>query len=201
MPETEAALDRFRAAGTQVLGVSVDTIFSHVHWGNSLGGVSFPLLADFHPKGKMAADYGLYLADNGISDRATIIIDRDGVVQFAESATPGGRRNIDDLVAAAEKVNAGGGALENRGSDLDAGSVLYIKNGCAFCARAMAALGNLHQMDKLELRNVTENQGHRDALSKDTGKDQSPCLVTGGETIQDSAAILAAAADKVAPLP
>ena len=47
----EAALDRFRAAGTQVLGVSVDSIHSHANWGRDLGDVSFPLLADFEPIG------------------------------------------------------------------------------------------------------------------------------------------------------
>ena len=41
-------LPRFRAAHTQVLGVSVDSVFCHANWAASMGGVSFPLLADFH---------------------------------------------------------------------------------------------------------------------------------------------------------
>ena len=64
----EAMLDRFRAAHTQVLGVSVDSVYSHAAWAASLGGVSFPLLADFHPKGALASELGLYLDGAGITD-------------------------------------------------------------------------------------------------------------------------------------
>ena len=63
----EAALDRFRAADTQVLGVSIDSIHSHANWAHDVGGVSFPLLADFHPKGALAQSFGHYLADAGIT--------------------------------------------------------------------------------------------------------------------------------------
>jgi hypothetical protein len=52
-------LGEFERADTQVLGVSVDSIYCHGNWAKSLGGVSFPLLADFHPKGAMAKKYGV----------------------------------------------------------------------------------------------------------------------------------------------
>jgi len=61
-------LPRFRAAHTQVLGVSVDSIHCHANWGVSLGGISFPLLSDFVPKGNMAASYGAYLAAGLLAD-------------------------------------------------------------------------------------------------------------------------------------
>ena len=51
-------LPRFRAVHTQVLGVSIDSIYSHASWGSDLGGVSFPLLSDFEPKGAVARSYG-----------------------------------------------------------------------------------------------------------------------------------------------
>ena len=54
----QALLPRFRAAHTQVLGVSVDSMYCHANWARDLGGVSFPLLADFHPKGEVARSYG-----------------------------------------------------------------------------------------------------------------------------------------------
>lgn len=100
-------LDEFKAADTQVLGVSIDSIYSHENWANSLGGVSFPLLADFHPKGALAEKYGVYLADKGITDRATVIIDKQGVVRYAASVTPAGERNPKDLLAECQKVNKG----------------------------------------------------------------------------------------------
>jgi alkyl hydroperoxide reductase subunit AhpC len=76
-----------------------------------MGGVSYPLLADFHPKGDVAKAHGLYLEEAGISDRATVIVDKDGVVRYVASATPAGKREIADLAAECEKVDAeyGGG--------------------------------------------------------------------------------------------
>lgn len=72
-----------------------------------MGGVTFPLLADFHPKGDMAKKYGVYLEDKGITDRATVIIDKNGAVRYAVSVTPAGQRNPKDLLTEAQKVNQG----------------------------------------------------------------------------------------------
>jgi alkyl hydroperoxide reductase subunit AhpC len=105
VPAIESMLDQFEKANTQVLGVSVDSIYCHLNWGKSLGGVTFPLLADFHPKGAMAQNYGLYLSEKGITDRATVIVDKSGVVRYAVSVTPAGKREAKDLLAEAQKVN------------------------------------------------------------------------------------------------
>lgn len=69
------------------MGVSIDSRFCHDNWAKSCGGISFPLLQDFHPKGEMAKKYGVYLEDKGITDRATVIIDKQGVVRYANSVT------------------------------------------------------------------------------------------------------------------
>jgi len=90
-----------------VLGVSVDSRFSHDNWAKSLGGVSFPLLQDFHPKGAIAEKYGAFLADKGITDRATVIVDKAGVVRYAVSVGPAGERNPKDLLAECQKVSKG----------------------------------------------------------------------------------------------
>ena len=101
----EALRDRFLAANTQVLGVSVDSMYCHGNWAKSLGGVSFPLLADFHPKGAVATAYGLYLDQAGITDRATVIIDADGIVRHVSSVSPSGKRDIAELAKLCEKVD------------------------------------------------------------------------------------------------
>lgn len=98
-------MKEFQAADTQVLGVSVDSIYCHENWAKSLGGVTFPLLADFNPKGAVAQSYGLYLADKGITDRATVIVDKNGVVRYAVSVTPAGQRDPKALLAECRKVN------------------------------------------------------------------------------------------------
>lgn len=188
----EALLPRFRGAHTQVLGVSVDSIFSHANWGRDLGGVSFPLLADFHPKGAMAKAYGLYLDNDGITDRATVIIDKDGIVRYAVSVTPGGKRDIAELAAQCEKVDrehGGGLAAIPEAKGMPGESILYVKNQCGFSRATLLARDNLHLAD-VPVRNISEDDSAREALVKATGKDQAPCLVHGGQAIQDSAEII-----------
>ena len=76
-----------------------------------MGGVTFPLLADFNPKGEVAKAYGLFLEAAGITDRATVIVDKDGIVRHVSSVGPAGKREIADLAALCEGVDAehGGG--------------------------------------------------------------------------------------------
>ena len=54
--------------------------------------LSYPLLADFLPRGDVAAKYGLFLADKGITARATVIVDKNGKVAWVkEQAIPEAR--------------------------------------------------------------------------------------------------------------
>jgi hypothetical protein len=189
VPETEQLLPRFRAAHTQVLGISVDSIFCHANWAQSLGGISFPLLADFHPKGQVAKSYGLYLEDAGITDRATVIIDSGGVVRHASSVTPSGRRDIGELAALCEKVDAEhGSGLEAFPSPQGIGQVdaLFVKSGCGHSLKAMLARDNLHLQGQVPLKNVTEDSGARSQLESLTGKDQAPCLVVDGKPMHEA---------------
>jgi len=93
-----ALLSEFEACDTQVLGISVDSKFSHRAWANGFGGINYPLLADFHPKGEVAKAYGLWLEGPGIGDRATVLIDKDGKVVWAESVSPAGVRQATELL-------------------------------------------------------------------------------------------------------
>jgi alkyl hydroperoxide reductase subunit AhpC len=87
-----------------VLGVSVDSKFCHKAWADTFGGIDFPLLADFHPKGAVAQKFGLWLEDAGITDRATVLIGKDGKVLWSESVGPGGARVPGDLLAKVEEL-------------------------------------------------------------------------------------------------
>ena len=63
--------------------MSVDSIYCHKVYAPSLGGLWYPLLADFHPKGGVADQYGI-MTDNGINKRACFIIDKKGVLRHTE---------------------------------------------------------------------------------------------------------------------
>jgi peroxiredoxin len=84
MPSYEADLSRFESADTQVLGISVDSIPSHVAWAKSLGGITYPLLADFNPKGEVAKAYGAYRDGDGITERALFVIDKEGKIAYKD---------------------------------------------------------------------------------------------------------------------
>lgn len=70
-------MKKFEQLDAQVLGLSVDSVWSHKAYAEKMG-IQYPLLADFHPRGAVAEKYGVYLADKGITGRAISIIDRDG---------------------------------------------------------------------------------------------------------------------------
>jgi glutaredoxin len=63
----------------QVLGISVDHIPCLKAWAESLGGVSYPLLSDFWPHGRVSELYGVFRSE-GHSERAIFVIDRDGMI-------------------------------------------------------------------------------------------------------------------------
>ena len=103
IPKIESIIGRFIEVDTQVLGVSIDSKHSHKNWAESLGGVSFPLLQDFHPKGAMAISYGNYLENKGKIARSTVIVDKQGIVRF--SAMADGERIISELLAECKNIN------------------------------------------------------------------------------------------------
>lgn len=84
MPSYEADQERFEGYDTQVLGISVDSIPSHVAWAKSLGGISYPLLADFNPKGEVAKSYGAWRDADGITERALFIVDKEGKIAYID---------------------------------------------------------------------------------------------------------------------
>ncbi len=199
MPALEALLAKFEAANTQPLGLSIDSVYCHANWAASLGGVSFPLLADFHPKGEVATAYGIYLDQAGLSDRATVIIDAGGTVRYAESVTPAGKRDMAELLAECEKVDAaydGQLPAATAPAGLESDAVLYVRNNCAASGATLLARENLHLGDKLPVVNVSEDAAAMERLKAASGKEQAPCLAVGGKVILESADIIAHLVEK-----
>ena len=83
MKTYERERPRLDAANAHVLAVSVDAGPSKKAWADSLGGISYDLLSDFHPHGKVASDYGVMRSD-GISERAIFVIDKAGKIAWAK---------------------------------------------------------------------------------------------------------------------
>jgi peroxiredoxin len=82
MQKYEEAKADFDTAGAHILSISCDAGPSKKAWAEALGGISFDLLADFHPKGEVAAAYGV-LRDDGIPERAVFVVDKRGKIVWA----------------------------------------------------------------------------------------------------------------------
>jgi len=82
----DKAVARFKAKNTEVIGVSVDSHFTHLAWKNTprneggIGAIQYPLVADLDKK--ISEKYGVLL-DAGIALRGLFLIDSKGVVRHA----------------------------------------------------------------------------------------------------------------------
>lgn len=202
MPGVEALLPRFRAAHTQVLGVSIDSIHCHANWARDLGGVSFPLLADFQPRGDVAASYGAFLADAGITDRATVLIDSGGTVRHASSVTPAGQRDIEEIAALCEQVDRDSDTPTQplpEPAGLGADAILYVKSHCGFSRRARVGVDNLHAAH-LDVRNASEDPAVLEELRRASGAETAPCLLIDGQALSESDVIVRTLAERLAPV-
>jgi peroxiredoxin len=65
------------------VGISVDSWISKRAWADEIGVVVTPLLADFWPHGAVARAYGLFREENGFSERANVVVGRNGRIAFA----------------------------------------------------------------------------------------------------------------------
>jgi peroxiredoxin (alkyl hydroperoxide reductase subunit C) len=97
-------LPAFQNDDVQVLTISVDSSYTHKIF-SEREGYEFPLLADFWPHGAVAQAYGVFNEVTGFSNRGTFLVDKDGVVQFAEMNSPGEGRNPQDWRDAIAKLS------------------------------------------------------------------------------------------------
>ena len=94
-------IEEFRKRGAEVLGVSVDSKFSHLAWirtprpDGGLGGLKFPLVSDITKK--ISADYGVLL-EGGVALRGTFLIDKNGILRHALINDLPLGRNIDESI-------------------------------------------------------------------------------------------------------
>jgi len=87
----------------QVVSISVDSAYSHKVF-SEREGYEFPLLSDFWPHGGVAQSYGVVNEVTGFANRGTFLVDRDGIVRFAEMNGPGEGRDAQDWRDAIAKL-------------------------------------------------------------------------------------------------
>jgi peroxiredoxin 2/4 len=100
--------DDFKSINTEVLGVSVDSVFSHLAWIQSdrktggVGDLNYPLVADI--KKEISTAYNVLDPDAGVALRGLFIIDKDGVIQHATINNLAFGRNVDETLRVLQAI-------------------------------------------------------------------------------------------------
>jgi alkyl hydroperoxide reductase subunit AhpC len=101
-------LDKFAAYDAQVMGISVDSTWSHIAWQEKeIGKVNYPLLSDFYPHGEIARKYDVFREGDpipGINERAIYIVDKTGKIVFAQLYELGESPDNQDVYEALERL-------------------------------------------------------------------------------------------------
>ncbi|BFG38506.1 hypothetical protein CerSpe_247850 [Prunus speciosa] len=90
----------FEQLNTEILGVSVDSVFSHLAWvqtdrkSGGLGDLNYPLISDVTKS--ISKSYGVLIPDQGIALRGLFIIDKEGVIQHSTINNLAIGRSVDE---------------------------------------------------------------------------------------------------------
>ena len=94
MKAYQADIAKFEASDTQVFGLSVDSVPANREFAKQIG-VTFPILSDF-VKRSVVKDYGVFNEERGFGNRATFVIDKEGIIQHIDE----GNAAVDPTTAA-----------------------------------------------------------------------------------------------------
>lgn len=159
-------------------------------WAESLGGISYPLISDFWPHGAIAKEYGAFREDEGRSERALFIIDKNGIIQYVDI------HDIDDqpdnqvlfneirrIQPDHKPVKAAEEKVVEEELDLE-GVVLFCNKWCPGCRRARIWFED----KKIEYTeyDVTRNQAAAKQVKEWTGGNlTTPTFYINGEVVVD----------------
>ncbi|KAH6762118.1 2-cysteine peroxiredoxin B [Perilla frutescens var. hirtella] len=94
--------EEFQKVNTEILGVSIDSVFSHLAWvqtdrkSGGLGDLQYPLVSDVTKS--ISKSYGVLIPDQGIALRGLFIIDKEGVIQHSTINNLAIGRSVDETL-------------------------------------------------------------------------------------------------------
>src|SRR4051812_16974761 len=96
-------LPEFRRHEAELVAISVDGVWCHRAYAEARR-FRFPLLSDFEPKGAVSRAYNAYRAEEGFSERALFVIDRDGIIRWSYLSPVDVNPGADGVLAALEAL-------------------------------------------------------------------------------------------------
>lgn len=95
----------FEELNTVVFGINIDSVFSKKAWAETLGIKNISLLSDFWPHGDVAKKYGIFRNKEGFSERANIIINEEGKIEFFRIYEIGKLPDINEILTFLRNLN------------------------------------------------------------------------------------------------
>ena len=101
-------LAQFAGYDAQVVGISTDSIYSHIAWQDkSIGWQEYPLASDYWPHGGVAQKFGILREGDplpGINERAIFIVDKQGKIAFSKIYELGQEPDYEEVVKELSKL-------------------------------------------------------------------------------------------------
>lgn len=96
-------LPEFKKYGAELLGISVDGVWCHAAFAKDRH-LHFPLMADFEPKGTVSRAYAAYREEEGTSERALFVVDKNGVIAWSYLSPIAVNPGADGILRALEEL-------------------------------------------------------------------------------------------------
>jgi peroxiredoxin len=97
-------LPEFQRFNAELLGISVDGVWSHLAFSKDRN-LHFPLLSDFEPKGAVAKRYGVYRQQDGFTERALFVLDSNGIIRWSYVSLIGVNPGAEGILKALESLS------------------------------------------------------------------------------------------------
>lgn len=176
-------------SNVQVLGISVDHVPCLTAWADSLDGITYPLLSDFWPHGKVSGLYGV-LRTEGYSERAIFIVDPQGIIRYIDIHDIGNQPDNDVLLTELAGITGDSSLVPYKATEEDiralpqGGVVMYCTPWCTDCKLARKWLKENH-IAYTEVV-ITETPGASEQVKRWTGGNViTPTFNIDGEVIID----------------
>ena len=187
IPSYEAQKAEFAGLNAQVLGISVDHVPCLKAWADSLGGINYPLMSDFWPHGKVAKKFGV-LREEGHSERAIFIIDKEGIIRYIDIHDIDDQPNNEILFEELRRIDPVAASKEPPKPEPvelpQGGIVMYCTKWCQDCRKARAWLKE-QKLDYIEV-DIYSTPGALDQVRKwNQGKSVTPTIDIDGTIILD----------------
>lgn len=95
----------FKEKNCEVLGCSIDSIYTHKAWVEKMGGLNYQLLSDINKE--VGRRYGVLIEDKGFHLRGTFIIDPEGVLRYQLVHDNGVGRSVDEILRSVTALQSG----------------------------------------------------------------------------------------------